>query len=105
MILEPKKIKSATVSTSPSSICHEVMGLDAMNVEYLLVNSFLNIEFKVVFHLLFSLRGSLALFCFLLLGWCHLHSVDVDISPSNLDSNLGFMQSSILNDHSYIQVQ
>ena len=45
MILEPKKIKSATVSTSPSSICHEVMGLDAMNAEYLLVNSFLNVEF------------------------------------------------------------
>ena len=34
MILEPKKIKSATVSTSPSSICHEVVGLDAMNIGY-----------------------------------------------------------------------
>ena len=30
MILEPKKIKSATVSTVYPSICHEVMGLDAM---------------------------------------------------------------------------
>ena len=30
MILEPKKIKSVTVSTFPPSICHEVMGLDAM---------------------------------------------------------------------------
>ena len=49
MILEPKIIKSATVSTSPSSICHEVVGLDAMNVEYLFVNSFLNVEFKLVF--------------------------------------------------------
>ena len=29
-ILEPKKIKSATVSTFPPSICHEVMGSDAM---------------------------------------------------------------------------
>ena len=28
--LEPKKIKSATVSTVSPSICHEVMGLDAM---------------------------------------------------------------------------
>ena len=27
-ILEPKKIKSVTVSIVPSSICHEVMGLD-----------------------------------------------------------------------------
>ena len=49
MILEPKKIKSATVFTSPSSICHEVVGLDAMNVEGLFVNSFLNVEFKLVF--------------------------------------------------------
>ena len=30
VILEPKKIKSATVSIVYPSICHEVMGLDAM---------------------------------------------------------------------------
>ena len=30
VILEPKRIKSATVSTVSPSICHEVMGLDAM---------------------------------------------------------------------------
>ena len=30
VILEPPKIKSATVSTVPPSICHEVMGPDAM---------------------------------------------------------------------------
>ena len=30
VILEPRKIKSATVSTISPSICHEVMGLDAM---------------------------------------------------------------------------
>ena len=30
MILEPKKIKSVTVSTVSPSICHKVMGLDAM---------------------------------------------------------------------------
>ena len=30
VILEPKKIKSATVSIFFPSICHEVMGLDAM---------------------------------------------------------------------------
>ena len=30
MILEPKKIKSVTVSIVSPSICHEVMGLDAM---------------------------------------------------------------------------
>ena len=30
MTSEPKKIKSATVSIFPPSICHKVMGLDAM---------------------------------------------------------------------------
>ena len=30
VILEPQKIKSATVSTVSPFICHEVMGLDAM---------------------------------------------------------------------------
>ena len=30
VILEPKEIKSATVSTVSPSICHEGMGLDAM---------------------------------------------------------------------------
>ena len=30
VILEPKKIKDATVSTFPPSICHEVMRLEAM---------------------------------------------------------------------------
>ena len=30
VILKPPKIKSATVSTVSPSICHEVMGLDAM---------------------------------------------------------------------------
>ena len=30
VVLEPKKIKSVTVSTVSPSICHEVMGPDAM---------------------------------------------------------------------------
>ena len=30
VIMEPKKIKSLTVSIDSPSICHEVMGLDAM---------------------------------------------------------------------------
>ena len=30
VILEPQKLKSATVSTVSPSICHEIMGLDAM---------------------------------------------------------------------------
>ena len=40
MILEPKKIKSVTVSTFSPSICHEVMGLDAV------ILVFLNLEFQ-----------------------------------------------------------
>ena len=39
VILEPRKIKSATVSTVSPSICHEVMGLDAIHDL-----SFLNVE-------------------------------------------------------------
>ena len=34
MILEPRKIKSDTVSTVSPSICHEVMDLDAMILVY-----------------------------------------------------------------------
>ena len=30
VILEPRKIKSDTVSTVSPSVCHEVMGLDTM---------------------------------------------------------------------------
>ena len=42
VVCEPKKIKSATVSTFPSSIYHDVVGPDAMNVEYIFVKSVLN---------------------------------------------------------------
>ena len=48
VILEPKKIKSVTVSTFYPSICHEVMRLDAI-----ILVSFLNVEI--------SSRGSLVL--------------------------------------------
>ena len=34
VILEPKKIKSVTVSIVSPSICHEVMGLDAMILSF-----------------------------------------------------------------------
>ena len=39
VILEPKKIKSVTVSVVSPSICHEIMRLDA------LIFVFLNVEF------------------------------------------------------------
>ena len=34
VILEPKKIISVTVSNFPSSICHEMMGLDTMTLVF-----------------------------------------------------------------------
>ena len=37
MILEPEKIKSITVSFVSPSICHEVMGPDAMILRFLLI--------------------------------------------------------------------
>ena len=39
VILEPRKIKSVTVSTVSPSICHEVMGPDAV------ILVFFNVEF------------------------------------------------------------
>ena len=38
LILEPRKIKSATVSTVSPFICHEVMGLDAMILVFWMLN-------------------------------------------------------------------
>ena len=48
VILEPPKIKSATVSTVSPSICHEVMGLDAM------ILVFWMLSFKPAFSLSFT---------------------------------------------------
>ena len=69
LILEPPKIKSDTVSTVSPSICHEVMGPDAM------ILVFWMLSFKPKFHspLSLSSRGSVDLLHFLPWGWCHLH--------------------------------
>ena len=55
VILEPIKIKSATISTVSPSICHEVMGPDAV------ILVFWMLSFKPTFHspLSFSSRGFL----------------------------------------------
>ena len=45
VILEPKKIKSATLSIVSPSICHEVLGLDAMILVFQMLN------FKPIFSL------------------------------------------------------
>ena len=61
MILEPKKIKSDTVSIVSPTICHEVMGPDAM------ILVFWMFSFKLTYHspLSLSSRGSLFLIGFL----------------------------------------
>ena len=61
VILEPKKIKSLTVFIVSPSICHEVMGLDAV------ILVFLMLSFKPTFSLssFISTRGSLVLLPFL----------------------------------------
>ena len=62
VILEPPKIKSDTVSTVSPSICHEVMGPDAM------ILVFWMLSFKAIFFhspLSFSSRGSSVPLCFL----------------------------------------
>ena len=47
VILEPKRTKSVTISVVSPSLCHEVMGLDAM------ILVFLELSFKPAFSLLF----------------------------------------------------
>ena len=69
VILEPKKIKSVTAPTFSLSICHEVMGPDAM---ILVFRMFI---FKPAFSLSsFALiKRHLVSLHFLPLEWCHLH--------------------------------
>ena len=87
VILEPPKIKSTTVSPS---ICHEVMGPDAM------ILVFWMLSFKPSFSLLFHFhQENLQFFTF-----CHKDGVIcisevIDISLTNLDSSLCFIQPSV----------
>ena len=69
VILETKKIKSATVSIVSLSICHKVMGLDAM------IFIFWMLSFKSAFSLCSSPSSgdSSVHLCFLPLEWYHLH--------------------------------
>jgi len=72
VLLEPPKIKSVTVSIVAPSICHQVMGPDAM------ILVFECWGLSQLFHSPLSLSsgGSLVLLCFLPKGWCHLHIWD-----------------------------
>ena len=93
--LNIQKIKSDTVSTVSPSICHEVMGPDAM------IFIFWMLSFKPTFSLsyftfikrLFS-SSSLSV----IKGGVICISEVIDISPSNLDSSLCFFQPSVSHD-------
>ena len=62
VILEPKKIKSLTVSIVSPSICHEVMGPDAMILVFECWIFFSMLNFKPAFYSLLSLQF-LCTFC------------------------------------------
>ena len=89
VILEPKKIKSVIVSIFSLSVCFEVMELDAI------IFVFECLVLSQLFHspLSPSSRGSLVPLCFPSLGWYHLHTQVVAISPRNLQSS--FIQPGI----------
>ena len=91
MILEPPKIKSATVSTVYPSICHEVMGQDAM------ILVFWMLSFKPIFSLSsFTFIKRLFSFSLSAIGWCHLHVWGYWYFSRHLDSSLCFIQPSVL---------
>ena len=85
VILEPKKIKSVTVSIVSPSICHEVIAPDAM------ILVFWMLSFKPAFSLSsFTFFHEALQFLF---TFCHQSVVIcvsevIDISPCNLDSSL-----------------
>ena len=96
VILEPRKIKSDTVSTVSPSISHEVMGPDAM------IFIFQMLSFKPTFSTFpfhFHQEAFEFLFTFCHKGGVICISEVIDISPSNLDSSLCFFQPSI--SHAY----
>ena len=92
VILEPRKIKSVTVFIFSPSICHELMGPDAMILVVWMLS------FRQTFSLFsftFIKRLFYLLFTFCCKGGVICISEVTDISPSNLDSSLCFFQPSI----------
>ena len=67
VISEPKKRKFVTAFTFPSSICHEVMGPDAMILVFLILS------FKLTFSLSSLTLVKRFFICFLSLQWYHPH--------------------------------
>ena len=90
MIFEPRKIKYVNVSIVSPSICHKVMGSDAM------ILVFLNVEFYTRFFTLlfyFHQEAPQVLFTFCHKGGGICVSEVIDISTGNLGSSLGFIQT------------
>ena len=98
VILEPPKIKSATVSPS---ISHEVLGLDAMILVFWMLSFTANF-FTLLFH--FHQEALQFLFTFCHKGVVICTSEVIDISPSNLDS-LCFIHPRISHDVLCIEVK
>ena len=98
VILEPPNIKSVTVSIVSPSICHDMMGTDAM------ILVFWMLSFKPTFSLSsFTFIKSLFTLCHK--GGAICISEVIDISPSNLDCSSCFIQSSVSHDVLCIEVK
>ena len=93
--LGAQEINSVLASTFSPSICHEAMVSDAM----ILVCFFFSVEFQANFSLSsLALRKPFSSSSLPLLDWYVCISEVVDISPSNLDSSLCFIQPGIWHD-------
>ena len=97
LILKPQKMKFAVSTVSPS-ICHEVMGPDAM------IFVFWMLSFKPFFSL-YSFTFINSLFISSSLSAIRMVSEVIEISPSNLDSSLCFFQPSVSHDVLCIEVK
>ena len=95
LILEPKKIKSVTVSIVSPSVCHEVMGLVAMILVFWMLSfkSAFSLSSFTIIKRLFS-SSSLSAIRLVTSGYLRL----LIISPGNLDSSFCFIQPSISHD-------
>ena len=94
VILEPKKLKSITVSIVSPSVCKEVMEPDAM----ILVFECWALSQLLIRLFPFHPEALQFLFAFCHKGGVICVSEVIDISPSNLDSNLCSIQFRILHD-------
>ena len=94
-ILKPKKIKSVTVSIVSPSICHEVMGLDAMIFDFYMLSfrPAFSVSFLTFIKRLFS---SSSLSALKVVSSTYLRLLI--FLPGNLDYGLSFIQPGISHD-------